>query len=132
MKTGAARFKTAALSAGGAEKDVPVSTVTRAAHATLRRARAGRGEMARLDPVIHERTRLSILTAIFTGRAQNCSFSDLRDTLSLTDGNLLTHLRTLEDAGLVELLKEGAGRNSRSANPARRPWRWSSAAPSAA
>lgn len=65
-----------------------------------------------LDPVIHERTRLSILTALFTAGERCSSFSDLRDTLSLTDGNLMAHLRTLEMAGLLERVKEGSGRNS--------------------
>jgi DNA-binding MarR family transcriptional regulator len=65
-----------------------------------------------LDPVIHERTRLSILTTLFTGREPGCSFSDLRDTLSLTDGNLLAHLRTLETATFIERIKAGAGRGS--------------------
>ena len=69
-------------------------------------------DIPELDPVIHERTRLSILTALFTLRQPVCSFSDLRDTLALTDGNLMTHLRTLEMAGLLERVKEGAGRNS--------------------
>ncbi len=65
-----------------------------------------------LDPVIHERTRLSILTALFTSREPGSSFSDLRDTLALTDGNLLAHLRTLEQAEFIERVKEGAGRGS--------------------
>jgi DNA-binding MarR family transcriptional regulator len=70
------------------------------------------GESVYLDPVIHERTRLSILTALFTAGDRCSSFSDLRDTLSLTDGNLMAHLRTLEMAGLLERVKEGSGRNS--------------------
>jgi len=69
-------------------------------------------ESVYLDPVIHERTRLSILTALFTAGDRCSSFSDLRDTLSLTDGNLMAHLRTLEMAGLLERVKEGSGRNS--------------------
>lgn len=70
------------------------------------------GEVVYLDPLIHERTRLSILTTLFTSTDGSISFSDLRDTLSLTDGNLTTHLRTLEGAGLLERAKEGSGRNS--------------------
>jgi len=65
-----------------------------------------------LDPLIHERTRLSILTTLFTSTDASISFSDLRDSLSLTDGNLTTHLRTLESAELLERAKEGSGRNS--------------------
>jgi DNA-binding MarR family transcriptional regulator len=67
---------------------------------------------AQLNPLIHERTRLAILTSLFTVQNNACSFLDLRDTLALTDGNLMAHLRTLEGAGLVEREKEGAGRKS--------------------
>lgn len=65
-----------------------------------------------LDPIIHERTRLLILTALSTAPGQALSFPDLRESLKLTDGNLLTHLRTLESAMLVALTKTGAGRGS--------------------
>jgi len=84
-------------------------------HASAAQTPAGRGappvDLVRLDPMIHEHTRLGILTVLFTAPAGR-SFPDLRDTLSLTDGNLMAHLRTLEAAGLVECLKEGAGRAS--------------------
>ena len=69
-------------------------------------------DWVQLDPLIHERTRLSIMTALFAAGDGGYSFSDLRDTLKLTDGNLMAHLRTLEEAGLIEREKEGAGRNS--------------------
>ena len=72
----------------------------------------GSVEAVALDPVIHERTRLSILTALFTGPEAGSSFSDLRDALALTDGNLLAHVRTLEQAQLIERIKAGAGRGS--------------------
>lgn len=76
------------------------------------RAEARRGaDLVHLDPVIHEHTRLGILTVLYTAPGGQL-FSDLRDTLALTDGNLMAHLRTLETAGLVERLKEGAGRAS--------------------
>ena len=74
--------------------------------------RAAGPSAVQLDPVIHERTRLAILTALFTLPGNECSFLDLRDTLALTDGNLMAHLRTLEAAGLIDREKEGAGRKS--------------------
>ena len=92
--------------------------------ASVSKATAGKGgqkaslkamkhlDLVHLDPVIHERTRLSILTALFTSREPGSSFSDLRDTLALTDGNLLAHIRTLEQAEFIERVKEGAGRGS--------------------
>ena len=69
-------------------------------------------EAVLLDPVIHERTRLAILTALATAPEGERSFMDLRDALKLTDGNLLTHLRTLDAARLVDCVKTGAGRGS--------------------
>jgi len=33
------------------------------------------------------------------------SFTELRDTLSLTDGNLTAHIRTLQEAGYVAITK---------------------------
>ena len=86
-------------------------TGVREASATSRLARGRPADVVHLDPVIHEHTRLGILTVLYTASA-GLSFSDLRDTLSLTDGNLMAHLRTLEGAELVERLKEGAGRAS--------------------
>ena len=77
------------------------------------RGRADRKEdasqMVSLDPLIHERTRLAILTALATAEGGCCSFIDLRDALHITDGNLITHLRTLEQAGLVATLRFDIG-----------------------
>ena len=33
------------------------------------------------------------------------SFTELRDTLEMTDGNLTTHIRTLQEAGYVAVAK---------------------------
>lgn len=33
------------------------------------------------------------------------SFTDLRDALGMTDGNLTTHIRTLQEAGYVSVTK---------------------------
>ena len=33
------------------------------------------------------------------------SFTELRDTLSMTDGNLTTHMRTLQEAGYISVTK---------------------------
>ncbi len=77
-----------------------------------RPASTDHSKLIKLDPIIHERARLAILTSLSTSEDGCCLFTDLRDSLQVTDGNLITHLRTLEQAGLVERKKEGAGRNS--------------------
>lgn len=62
----------------------------------------------KIDPVIHERVRLSIMSALAV--APEMSFNELRAMLSLTDGNLSAHSRTLEDAGYIKIHKSFQGR----------------------
>lgn len=57
-----------------------------------------------LDRVLHERARLSILTSLATS-PKGLTFNDLKQLCALTDGNLSRHLRVLEEAGVVELVK---------------------------
>jgi DNA-binding MarR family transcriptional regulator len=67
-----------------------------------------------LDPVIHAPARLRIvatLAALPNGDA--LSFTRLQDMLELTPGNLITHLRKLEDAGYLSSETIGNGRSSR-------------------
>ena len=67
-----------------------------------------------LDPVIHGPARLRIMVTLATlPEGDNLSFSRLQDLLSLTPGNLITHLRKLEDAGYVTTVKTGAGVTAR-------------------
>jgi len=56
-----------------------------------------------LDPLIHERVRLGIVTALAGG--ERLTFVELRDGLGVTDGNLSVHARKLERAGLLECRK---------------------------
>jgi DNA-binding MarR family transcriptional regulator len=67
-----------------------------------------------LDPLIHVPARLRIvatLAALPDGDA--LSFTRLQDMIGLTPGNLITHLRKLEDAGYVDTEKTGNGTASR-------------------
>lgn len=64
----------------------------------------GRFAYEGLDRVIHERARLSILTSLITN-PKPLAFADLKELCSLTDGNLSRHLRVLEKAKLVEIVK---------------------------
>lgn len=61
-----------------------------------------------LDRLIHERTRLAIISALAGGGPQ--SFAELKRLLDMTDGNLSVHARKLEEAGYVECTKSFAGR----------------------
>ena len=67
-----------------------------------------------LDPVIHAPARLRLMVTLATLRAgDNLSFTRLQELLRLTPGNLITHLRKLEDAGYVTTVKSGSGVNAR-------------------
>ena len=56
-----------------------------------------------LDRVIHERGRLAIMSML--AASPELSFTELRDMLEMTDGNLTTHMRTLQEAGYVSIAK---------------------------
>jgi DNA-binding MarR family transcriptional regulator len=72
-------------------------------------ANEGRFAYEGLDRVIHERARLSVLTSLITN-PKGVIFGDLKQLCSLTDGNLSRHLRVLERARMVEIVK-GHDRN---------------------
>ena len=58
----------------------------------------------KLDRIIHEKGRLGIMTLLAT--RPSWPFQDLKAELKMSDGNLVTHLRTLHAAGLVAVTKE--------------------------
>lgn len=65
---------------------------------SVRGLAAGEGSEA-LDPLIHSRIRLGILSALAI--ADRMSFNELRELLKTTDGNLSVHARKLEKAGYL-------------------------------
>jgi DNA-binding MarR family transcriptional regulator len=59
-----------------------------------------------LDPVIHVPARLRIVVTLATlGEGDGLTFTRLQDLIGLTPGNLITHLRKLEEAGYVTMAK---------------------------
>ena len=60
-----------------------------------------------LDRVIDEKGRLAIMSAL--AATPQLSFTEMRDTLNMTDGNLTAHMRTLQEAGYVSVTKEFHG-----------------------
>lgn len=64
-----------------------------------------------LDDVVHQRHLLGILAV--AAEADRVEFGYLKDTLELTAGNLSRHLTVLENAKLVDLKQDYAGRRSR-------------------
>jgi len=61
-----------------------------------------------LDRLIHERTRLGIVSALAVN--DSLTFNELKGLLGATDGNVSVHARKLEDAGYVACTKSFAGR----------------------
>ena len=57
-------------------------------------------DFSKLDKTIHEKARLGIMT-LLASRMDPWPFQDLKVELEMSDGNLITHLRTLEQAGYI-------------------------------
>jgi DNA-binding MarR family transcriptional regulator len=62
-----------------------------------------------LDPLIHVPARLRVMVTLAAlPDGDTLSFARLQDMLGLTPGNLITHLRKLEDAGYVQTERAAA------------------------
>ena len=61
-----------------------------------------------LDPMLHERGRLAIVSVLAAN--DSIIFTELRDDLGMTDGNLSVHLQKLEEKGYVTITKQFVGR----------------------
>jgi DNA-binding MarR family transcriptional regulator len=70
--------------------------------------------MAEIDPIIHTPARLRVMAALVAlpPRSQ-VDFRTLGKTLELTDGNLGSHLATLEEAGYIRVEKSFVNRKPR-------------------
>ena len=56
-----------------------------------------------IDRVIHEKGRLPIVSLL--AAHPELAFTEIRDLLQMTDGNLSMHLRTLQETGYVAVTK---------------------------
>jgi DNA-binding HxlR family transcriptional regulator len=61
-----------------------------------------------LDRLIHERLRLGIISALAAN--ESLTFSELKNLMNTTDGNLSVHARKLEEAGYIACTKYFDGR----------------------
>ncbi len=80
-------------------------------HRSGKRRRVNVAEALSLDPVIHERVRLGIISALAVN--ETLSFNELKKLLEISDGNLSVHARKLEDAGYLRCTKSFVGRQPR-------------------
>jgi DNA-binding MarR family transcriptional regulator len=70
--------------------------------------RGGDATAANLDRMVHERTRLAIVSALAVN--PSLTFNELKGLLRVTDGNLSVHARKLEEAGYIGCTKSFVGR----------------------
>jgi DNA-binding MarR family transcriptional regulator len=89
-------------------KNLAIESERGNARQALRVQHAAENVSNELDKVIHERMRLGIISALAAN--EKLSFSDLKNLLNTTDGNISVHARKLEDAGYVSMKKSFAGR----------------------
>ncbi len=75
---------------------------------TLRIEKAAGQVSGKLDKVIHERLRLGIISALAAN--EKLSFTELKNLLVTSDGNISVHTRKLEEAGYVTFEKSFNGR----------------------
>ena len=66
-----------------------------------------------LDPVLESRVRVGVLALLANG--DTVDFTRLREELGVTDGNLATHLKRLEEARYVRMRKSFVGRKPHTA-----------------
>jgi DNA-binding MarR family transcriptional regulator len=67
-----------------------------------------------VDALIHQPLRLKIMAALYASREREpIEFTRLRALVGATDGNLGSHLTTLEGAGYLQLDKDFANRKPR-------------------
>ena len=91
--------------------------VRTAAYRAAREEKSRRGGLAKgageaatvdLDRVIHERTRLGIVSALAVNAS--LTFNELKELVRASDGNLSVHARKLEDAEYIVCTKSFEGR----------------------
>ncbi len=63
-----------------------------------------------LNKIFDSRIRLGIMSALMVNT--DISFNELKELLSITDGNLASHLKTLEDNDYVKIHKGFIGKKT--------------------
>jgi DNA-binding MarR family transcriptional regulator len=57
----------------------------------------------KLDRIIHEKGRMAIMSLLAANT--ELSFTEMKQALGMTDGNLSVHLRTLQESGYITISK---------------------------
>jgi len=69
-----------------------------------------RNPIENLNKIFDSRIRLGIMSAVLVNAEVN--FNDLKELIQVTDGNLASHLKTLEDASYIKVKKGFIGRKT--------------------
>jgi DNA-binding MarR family transcriptional regulator len=69
-----------------------------------------RNPIAGLNKIFDNRVRLGVMSMLAVN--DEVSFNDLKEMLEVTDGNLATHLVSLEENGLIKVHKGFVGRKT--------------------
>jgi DNA-binding HxlR family transcriptional regulator len=65
-------------------------------------------DISRLNKLFENRVRLGIMSVLIVNDTYD--FNSLKDALDVTDGNLASHLKALEDNGLINVSKQFMGK----------------------
>ena len=90
-----------------AKKSVPQKAIAEVSNTQAAPARE-KSAAPNLDRLIHERLRLGIISALAAN--ESLTFSELKNLMNTTDGNLSVHARKLEEAGYISCSKFFEGR----------------------
>lgn len=66
--------------------------------------------ISQLNKIFDSRIRIGIMSALMVN--EDISFNDLKGIIDVTDGNLATHLKTLEESGFIKVQKGFIGRKT--------------------
>jgi len=66
--------------------------------------------IAQLNKIFDSRVRIGIMSTLMVN--ENISFNDLKSLMDVTDGNLASHLKTLEESGYLKVQKGFIGRKT--------------------
>jgi DNA-binding HxlR family transcriptional regulator len=67
-----------------------------------------KADISSLNKLFENRVRLGIMSILMVNDSYD--FNSLKDTLGVTDGNLASHLKALEEAAVIQVNKQFIGR----------------------
>ena len=65
-------------------------------------------DISGLNKLFENRVRLGVMSILIVNNS--CDFNDLKESLGVTDGNLASHLKALEENNVIKVNKQFIGR----------------------